>query len=123
MIQFVGPIVPEWLDQVKAVGKVTLLSYIPNNAYLVWADQAAETKLHKLAGSHGILQWVGDYHPYYKLPAALAQATGPVRVQVGLVDAPEAVSALQQLGQLAPAGAGQPRSRWGNMSIGTKNKI
>ena len=51
LIQFKGPVKPEWLEQVKAAGNVKVVSYIPNNAYVVWLDADAEQKLQSSLGS------------------------------------------------------------------------
>ena len=48
LIQFKGPVRPEWLDQVKAAGKVKVVTYIPNNAYLLSLDEQAEANLSPL---------------------------------------------------------------------------
>lgn len=67
LVQFKGPVQSEWLAQVQAAGNVKLISYIPNNAYLVWIDQAAEDSLRKLLVPAGPVRWLGAYHPYYKM--------------------------------------------------------
>lgn len=63
---------PDWLAKVDAVGGVTVVSYIPNNAYIVWLDAKAEQKLRGLLDPHGPLQWIGDYRPSYKIPKSLS---------------------------------------------------
>ena len=60
LLQFKGPVQPDWLEQVKAAGKVKIVSYIPNNAYLVHLDDAAEKNLAKLNGPAGPIQWIGS---------------------------------------------------------------
>src|SRR5208283_5146023 len=90
LIQFRGPVQPDWLAQVKAAN-VKIVSYIPNNAYVVYVDAVAEANLGQLMDPYGPIQWMGKYHRYYKISSALriASGTSPVRVRVGLVDDPQ----------------------------------
>ncbi len=88
LIQFKGPVQPQWLDKVKAAGDVRVVSYIPNNSYVVWVDASAEQKLRELKGPQGSIQWIGAYHPYYKIPQDLRVHSGNelIRVRVAVVD-------------------------------------
>ncbi len=102
LVQFVGPVLPEWLAQVKAAGKVQVVSYIPNNAYVVWLDADAEQKLQNLTGGGGPIQWIGPYHPYYKLGRGLQPPdTQVVTVRISFVDDASAVETLQQIATFA----------------------
>ncbi|MGD1019661.1 MAG: choice-of-anchor D domain-containing protein [Verrucomicrobiia bacterium] len=67
LIQFRGPVVPQWLRQVQSIGGVELIAYVPNDAYLIRLDQPAENRLRALMGSDGPIQWLGAYHPFYKI--------------------------------------------------------
>jgi hypothetical protein len=71
LVQFVGPIKPEWRDALKQTG-ARIVSYIPQNAYLVYGDAPALAKLQSLAVSTATsVQWHGDYLDEYKIhPAA-----------------------------------------------------
>ncbi len=98
LIQFKGPVQPEWLDQVKAGGNVKVVSYFPNNAYVVQVDQAGEENLAKLMAPSGPIQWIGSYHPYYKMRASLRNSTAPtVKVDVAIVRGPDSDQTLQNL--------------------------
>jgi len=70
LVQFRGPILPEWLLLLQA-NRAEIISYIPNDAYLVRIDQSAEDKLRALVGTNGPIQWLGPYHPYYKIQPGL----------------------------------------------------
>jgi hypothetical protein len=72
LIQFGGPVRPQWLQQIQSVGSVEVICYVPNNAYLARLDQTAEDKLRALEASGGPIQWIGPYHPYYKIQPELA---------------------------------------------------
>src|SRR5580700_3323413 len=82
LIQFKGPIQPEWLTPVKHLPNLQIVNYVPNNAYLVFTDTATEKQLEALRVPRGPIQWVGAYHPYYKISSALRQTVGGVDVDV-----------------------------------------
>ncbi len=102
LIQFVGPVQPQWLEQVKAAGDVKVVNYVPHNAYLLWLDGEAEAKLRKLMEPDGPIQWIGAYHPYYKIPKHLRTNETPggsptIDVVVGLVEHEGTEQTIQSL--------------------------
>lgn len=100
LLQFRGPVRPDWLAGVNAVGGVTIISYVPNNAYIIWLDAAAEQKLRGQLDPQGPIQWIGPYRPAYKISKDLASAVqsgGGVDIRVGLVDGPEVPQAVGAL--------------------------
>lgn len=54
IIQFVGPLKQEWLDQVRATGAVPV-HYVESNGYLVWADNASRAQLAQMADAKAML--------------------------------------------------------------------
>ncbi|MBX7219333.1 MAG: S8 family serine peptidase [Blastocatellia bacterium] len=60
LVQFAGPIQPEWLAALEKTG-VQVVSYIPNNAYLVFGDAASLRDVQKLAATSPKVQWDGPY--------------------------------------------------------------
>lgn len=66
LVQFVGPIKSEWREALEATG-VSVIHYVPQNAYLVRGDTAALAKLQAWAQTVDYLQWEGDYANDYKL--------------------------------------------------------
>lgn len=66
LIQFVGPVQPVWHEALKKTG-VRIVSYIPENAYLVYGDASSIARLQDLGGSQASVQWDGDYHDDYKI--------------------------------------------------------
>jgi hypothetical protein len=105
IVQFKGPIQPGWLAQLRGLNGVRVISYVPNNAYLVWLDQLAEDKLCAMEGGSGPIQWIGAYHPYYKIQTGLLKAGGqdgesPVDVRVAMVGGPEAGQTMNTMGTL-----------------------
>jgi len=95
IVQFKGPVLPQWLAQLKAIAGVQILNSIPNNAYLVSVHKDALAKVLALRGGDGPVQWVGAYHPYYKLPKGLREATGVIEVRISVLN-PDHVSVLRR---------------------------
>jgi uncharacterized repeat protein (TIGR01451 family) len=65
LVQFVGPIKPEWRDALKATG-VRVVHYIPQNAYLIYGDTDALTRFQAWAGTNSLVQWEGAYAGDYR---------------------------------------------------------
>src|SRR5262249_37413172 len=66
LIQFKGPIRPEWY---KALAKtdVRIVTYIPNNAYLVYGTAKTLNALRQMASRNPAVQWEGEYTAAYRL--------------------------------------------------------
>jgi hypothetical protein len=108
LVQFVGPVLPEWLDLIKSAGHVKIVTYVPHNAYLVRLDQAAEDNLRQEMDPAGPIQWIGAYHPYYKIKPALRKpAASTVDVRVGVVDGPDAEGTIRGIQRYALSLFGQ----------------
>jgi hypothetical protein len=75
LVQFAGPIQPEWYKQLEATG-VRVVSYIPNNAYLVYGDatQMGALQSHINTKAGGTIQWHGAYLNDFKLNRAIQTA-------------------------------------------------
>jgi hypothetical protein len=104
LVQFIGPIKPEWREAVETLG-VTVVHYVPQNTYLVRGDHAAFAKLQAWARTVDFVQWEGDYADGYKIHPrarsvdakgnAIAPATDVYAIQ--LVDDAEANAATLAL--------------------------
>ncbi|WP_434388557.1 S8 family serine peptidase [Melittangium boletus] len=70
LVQFVGPIRPEWHAGLEATG-VRVVAYIPHNAYLVYGDGAALARLQAHVAQTSAIQWNGDYLADYTLDPSL----------------------------------------------------
>lgn len=70
MVQFIGPVRDEWLQEVQQTG-MQIVSYMPNYAYVVWGDSAAHANLLQLVSEASFIQWSGPYHPSYRLAPSL----------------------------------------------------
>jgi hypothetical protein len=71
IVQFAGPIKDSWLENLKSTG-VDVISYVSNNAYVVRADDRSAALISRMKDQQSFVQWVGDYHPAYKLEPELA---------------------------------------------------
>jgi len=90
VIQFIGPIQDSWLKELEQTG-VEIITYAPNNSYVVLANERAAGELMKMKASSPFVQWLGDYQPAYKLTPGLQEATQGdgsrlVRVTVQVID-------------------------------------
>ncbi|MFY9555230.1 MAG: S8 family serine peptidase [Blastocatellia bacterium] len=66
LVQLVGPIKKHWTNQLRS--SVEIVSYIPNNAYLVRADAAAIARIKGFKSQpQGFVQWIGSFKPDYKI--------------------------------------------------------
>ena len=71
LIQFAGPVKPDWRDALEQTG-LQVVTYLPNDAYLVYGDAVALSQVQAWAGTNGLVQWEGSYLDAYKIhPAAL----------------------------------------------------
>jgi uncharacterized protein (TIGR03382 family) len=90
LVQFAGPILPEWYQQLEATG-VQVVTYIPNNAYLVYGDATTLNNLQQLIDTKGtrVVQWNSDYLHDYKLNRSI-QTVASETYEVQLIKDPEA---------------------------------
>jgi subtilase family protein len=110
LVQFVGPVKREWLEELRASG-VEIIAYVPNNAYLVRGDRRASGRLLKAgreaaARGKGFIQWEGPYLDEYKIhPAVKAkmenqeagQLTVAIQVATGSAGTDQDVKAAKNL--------------------------
>ncbi len=79
LVQFVGPIPPEWKEEVSKQGAV-LLDYIPDFTFIARMDKAARERVAAMP----MVRWVGIYQPGYRLdPLLLAQVLGTAEISSG----------------------------------------
>jgi Subtilase family len=104
LIQFVGPVQPQWRAELEAAG-VKIVSYIPENAYLVYGDAASIAKIQNVAASSPHVQWDAAYQDDYKIhPNARtvdkngkAHQVGTDYFSIQLVEDPESNANTMQL--------------------------
>lgn len=73
VVQFIGPVQDEWLTELNRTG-ADVISYVPNNAYVVRADGDEAMRLIGLKDSQNFVQWLGDYEPAFKIRQSLVAA-------------------------------------------------
>lgn len=66
LVQFAGPVKPEWFQELVEAG-VQLVTYIPNNAYLVYGDRRSLRRIQRLTGQKTNVQWDGEYVDDFKI--------------------------------------------------------
>ena len=66
LIQFAGPVQPAWHEALRATG-VRIVSYVPQNAYLVYGDSPAIARLQDMAAASPAVQWDGEFAGNYKI--------------------------------------------------------
>jgi hypothetical protein len=113
LVQFAGPVKPEWLADLENHG-AHIVSYLPENAYLIYGDSNAIAKIQTWAGTNQFVQWEGAYADDYKIhPAArLTDVNGKPQqpltdsFSIQMVDDPPAnLATLTLIGQWQMAGA------------------
>ena len=78
LIQFAGPIQPDWYEALQKTG-VQIVSYVPDNAYLVYGDAAAVAQAQHGPG----VQWAGAFQSEHKVhPQARQRRTDEFSVQL-----------------------------------------
>jgi hypothetical protein len=88
LVQMIGPIKQEWFDMLQANAEI--VSYVPNNAYLVRAGADGIQRLRDLrVENKNIIQWSGPFRPAYKIAPELSLESSQetmVTVQLATTD-------------------------------------
>lgn len=101
LVQLFGPPKTAALRALKSTG-AKIVSYIPNNAYLIWAAPEAIERVRALTASGNILQWDGPFQPVYKLDRHFKlDSVEQVPVSVELLDTPDAARTIAQIKSVA----------------------
>ena len=79
IIQTYGPITEDWRNEL-ALNGVEIVSYIPDNAYLV---RLSDDQVERVSGLSSV-RWLGDYQPAYKIAPELNKADGKVDLSIML---------------------------------------
>lgn len=117
VVQFKGPVLPEWLTEVQRTAGVKVLQYVPQNAYVVQADANMPQRLRGLMAPAGAIQWIGAYHPAYKAPQALLNRREIVRVNVGLINDADGAVAVEAVKRYAVNGVRSRVNAQGQMVV------
>src|SRR5690606_8744077 len=71
LVQFAGPLIEDWLDEVRAAG-AQLIQPVSGNGYLIYADHNATMALSRRVESAEHFLQVRAVEPFYKLSGELA---------------------------------------------------
>ena len=94
LVQLAGPPTAEAIRVLKATG-AEIVSYVPNNCFLIWATRSQKNRLRAGASRSDLVQWDGPFHPAYKLdPRLKLDSIEQIPVAVEIVDTPEADKTL-----------------------------
>lgn len=101
IVQFIGPIQDEWLKELDRTG-AEVISYVPNNAYIVRASRNAAMGLITMKDQQSFVQWVGDYEPAFRVAPSLLQTRDQdnsqfVNVTVQVLDGADAIQTISNL--------------------------
>jgi hypothetical protein len=106
IVQFVGPIKDEWLMGLRKTG-AEIVSYIPNNAYIVRTNSVEAFTLTKFR-ARNFVQFVGDYEPAFRLSPVLQEVRADgnaldklIDITVQVIDGADAKETIDQLRGLA----------------------
>lgn len=81
IVQFAGPIQPEWYNALALTG-VEIVTCLPSNSYLVYGDSAQITRLETLAAVDNHIQFTAEFRPEHKIHRAAARiAADPKRAE------------------------------------------
>ena len=80
LVQFAGPIQPEWYEELEATG-AEVIQYIPSFAYLVYGDESALSRVQEMARTSAAVRWDGAYLDGYKIQP---EARPETRARLGL---------------------------------------
>jgi uncharacterized repeat protein (TIGR01451 family) len=83
LIQFAGPIKPEWRESVEQLG-LKIVNYVPHNAYVIYGDATALARLQAWANTTNVVQWDGEFTDDFKLqPGARSRDEFGQRQELG----------------------------------------
>ncbi|MGH9898993.1 MAG: hypothetical protein ACRD4L_09110, partial [Pyrinomonadaceae bacterium] len=104
LVQFIGPIKDEWLKALRASG-VKIITYMPNNAYVVQGDATTATNLISFK-NYPFVQFIGDYASAFRISPELQsmrqlKSSEQVDITVQIVDGLHALSVMSALRSLA----------------------
>jgi hypothetical protein len=113
IVQFAGPVKDAWVRTLESTG-ADIVTYIPNNAYVVRCDARAAAMVSRMKDEQPFVQWVGDYEPAYKMHQEMQAAralgdTGFVKVTVQVLDGADGDQQIFNLRRGARQFIGQSR--------------
>ena len=97
IVQFVGPIKKQWLRDLGSAAEI--VSYIPNNAYLIRATSSAAAHINNLRQvESNAIQWAGGFRPAYKIaPEISLDSEKETAITVQLVSSEDTPAEIQRM--------------------------
>ncbi|KFE70236.1 S8 family serine peptidase [Hyalangium minutum] len=122
LVQFAGPVKAEWYKQLEATG-VKVVTYIPNNAYLVYGEDSSLNSLQGLINnkdkdSAASVQWDGEYLNDYKLNRSVHTSNSET-FEVQLIKDEQANEATLSLIQRLQSKSGTIQEAFGYVNVNT----
>ncbi len=77
ILQFIGPIKPEWKTEIQSMG-VTFYNYLPRYNYVIRTDSQRVSEIEALT----YVSWVGVYQPAYKISPGLEDITSATPIVI-----------------------------------------
>lgn len=101
IVQFVAPIRDAWLEELAGAG-LEVITYIPENAFVVRADERAAAHLEAWAEATDFVQLVANYEPAYKIaPALRKNSAQKINLLVQALKSGAGKKAIQRMQELA----------------------
>lgn len=100
IVQLFGPPTAEAVAKINQSG-AEIVSYIPNNAYLVWATPAELARLNS-ANQADLVQWSGPFHPAYKIdPRIKIDSVEQIAASIEIIGSQGSREAIEKIKLLA----------------------
>jgi Subtilase family len=103
LVQMVGPIKKDWLRRLQ--DEAEIVSYIPNNAYLVRATPDAFARLKEMqSGDRSFVQFAGSYKPEYRIaPEINLNEDSVINVTVQIANGKRVSKEIEEVAAVAQA--------------------
>ena len=88
LIQFAGPIKPEWYKALQDTG-VQVVTYIPNNTYLVYGDLRGLRRVRSFAARSNTVQWDGEYKSEFRIDPSVTRTAARAKAALPTQEAKE----------------------------------
>jgi hypothetical protein len=97
IVQFVGPVKKQWLRELGSAAEI--VSYIPNNSYLVRATPSAAARINELKPvESNAVQWAGEFRPAYKIaPEISIESDEELAITVQMVSSANTSAEIQRM--------------------------
>ncbi len=92
IVQFIGPIETEWLDEIRELGG-GLQEFRHRFNYIIEMDSSTRYSVEEL----DFVRWVGMYQPAYKLDVNLMERSGPLNVDVYLFNSGNTMETVETI--------------------------